>query len=94
MLARGHTPVLCCFKRATSAVPIVFTQVIDPIGAGIVASCLGPAATPPGLCRSEYPIGGKWLEVLKGLVPRVEPVGMMMDVVLSDQPRPGLANLQ
>jgi ABC-type uncharacterized transport system substrate-binding protein len=84
LLASGQTSVLA-FQRVTSSVPIVFTQVNDPVGAGIVATLSRPGGNITGFTPSEFSIGSKMLEVLKGLVPRLERVGVLLDAGLTDQ---------
>ena len=57
--------------QVTRAVPIVFTIVPDPVGAGFVDSLAGPGGNATGFTSFEYGIGGKWLELLKELAPKV-----------------------
>jgi putative tryptophan/tyrosine transport system substrate-binding protein len=51
ILASGSASV-AALQRITRTVPIVFANVIDPVGAGFVASLGSRVATPPGLARS------------------------------------------
>ena len=53
------------------AVPIVFLQVANPIGSGLVASLAHPGANLTGFTNFEPAIGGKWLELLKEVAPGV-----------------------
>ena len=55
------TPLL----QATRTVPIVFTTVIDPVGAGFVDSLARPGGNATGFMQFEYSLSGKWLELLK-----------------------------
>jgi hypothetical protein len=57
--------------QATRSVPIVFTQTPDPVGAGFVASLAHPGGNITGFINFEYSIGGKFLELLKEIAPRV-----------------------
>jgi len=52
-------------------VPIVFVTVIDPVGAGFVASLARPGGNATGFTNYEYGMSGKWLELLKEIAPRV-----------------------
>jgi putative ABC transport system substrate-binding protein len=58
-------------KRLTSMIPIVFTQVSDPVGSGLVASLARPSANISGFQNFEPAIGGKWLGVLKDAAPNM-----------------------
>ena len=64
ILANG-TPAVAPLLEATGTIPIVFVSVIDPIGAGFVASLAQPGGNATGFTIYEYSMGGKWLEVLK-----------------------------
>jgi len=70
ILATG-SPAVEPLHRATHSVPIVFLQVTDPVGAGLVASLARPAANITGFTNYEYGMSGKWLELLKEIAPRV-----------------------
>jgi putative ABC transport system substrate-binding protein len=70
ILATG-TPLAAALKRATTTVPVVFVQLADPVGSGIVASLARPGGNITGFANDEYSIGGKWLEVLKEAAPQV-----------------------
>jgi putative tryptophan/tyrosine transport system substrate-binding protein len=58
-------------KRLTSTIPIVFTQVSDPVGSGLVASLARPAANISGFQNFEPAMGGKWVGVLKEAAPNM-----------------------
>ena len=58
-------------RRATRTVPIVFVQVIDPVGAGFVESMARPGGNATGFMQFEYGLSGKWLELLKEIAPHV-----------------------
>jgi putative ABC transport system substrate-binding protein len=57
--------------EATRTVPIVFAQAIDPVGSGAVASMSRPGGNATGFTQFEYPLSGKWPELLKEVAPRV-----------------------
>jgi putative ABC transport system substrate-binding protein len=69
VLFAGDTPALTALRQATRSVPIVFTQVSDPVGGGFVASLARPGGNITGFMPVEPPIAGKWLELLKGIAP-------------------------
>jgi putative tryptophan/tyrosine transport system substrate-binding protein len=57
--------------QATRTVPIVFTSVADPVGAGYVDSLARPGGNATGFLVWEYSIAAKWLELLKEIAPQV-----------------------
>ena len=71
--------VLAQVRRATRTVPIVFVQVIDPVGGGFVESLARPGGNATGFMQFEYGISGKWLEVLKEIAPRVTRAAVIRD---------------
>ena len=65
--------------QATRAVPIVFTDVPDPVGAGLVQSLARPGGNATGFMLFEYGTSGKWLELLKQLSPSLTRVAVLRD---------------
>jgi ABC-type uncharacterized transport system substrate-binding protein len=65
--------------QATRTVPIVFTLVNDPVGAGFVDSLARPGGNVTGLMTTEYSVAGKWLELLKQIAPGVTRVAVLRD---------------
>jgi putative tryptophan/tyrosine transport system substrate-binding protein len=59
--------------------PIVFSQAIDPVGAGVVASLARPGGNVTGFMQFEYSLSGKWLQLLKELAPGVTRVGVLRE---------------
>jgi putative ABC transport system substrate-binding protein len=70
-------PVLAQLQRLTSTIPIVFTQVSEPVESGIVASLARPGGNKTGFQNFEAAIGGKWLEVLKEIAPDLKNAGVL-----------------
>jgi putative ABC transport system substrate-binding protein len=60
-------------------VPIVFVTVVDPVGAGFVDSLARPGGNTTGFELYQYSIGGKWLELLKQIAPRVTRAAVLRD---------------
>ena len=56
-------------QKATNAIPVVFVQVADPVASGFVKSLARPGGNLTGFTHFEYPIAGKWLEMLKEIAP-------------------------
>src|SRR6185312_6610734 len=69
--------------QVTRAVPIVFTIVPDPVGAGLVDSLARPGGNATGFTSFEYGIGGKWLELLKELMPSMTRVAVVRDTTIT-----------
>ena len=65
--------------QATRTIPIVFTIVADPVGAGYVDSLARPGGNATGFLVFEYSIVGKWLELLKEIAPRVTRVVVLRE---------------
>jgi putative ABC transport system substrate-binding protein len=72
-------PAVAALREATKTIPIVFTQVSDPVGSGFVANLARPGGNITGFQNFETAIGGKWLELLKEIAPRVRRVLYVYD---------------
>jgi len=64
-------------KHITQAIPIVFVQVSDPVGAGLVPSVARPGGNVTGFMNFEYSLSGKWLELLKQIMPQLTRVAVV-----------------
>jgi putative ABC transport system substrate-binding protein len=82
ILASGGT-VVGTLLQMTSTVPIVFTQTSDPVGGGLVASLARPGGNATGFALYDYDMGGKWLELLKEIAPRVTRAAVLRDPAIS-----------
>jgi putative ABC transport system substrate-binding protein len=65
---------LLALRQETRSIPIVFVQVGDPVASGLVASLARPGGNITGFTTFEHAMGGKWLEVLKEIAPRISRV--------------------
>jgi putative ABC transport system substrate-binding protein len=65
--------------QATRTIPIVFTIVPDPVGAGFVESLSRPGGNATGFLMFEYSLCGKWLELLKEIAPSVTRAAVLRD---------------
>ena len=65
--------------QATRSIPIVFTNVVDPVGSGYVASLSHPGGNATGFTQFEYRISGKWFELLREVAPSVSRVAVIRD---------------
>ena len=77
------SPVVGALQQATRAVPIVFVHVVDPVGAGYVASLARPSGNTTGFTAYEYSLSGKWLELLKEIAPGVTRAAVIRDPATS-----------
>jgi putative ABC transport system substrate-binding protein len=78
ILATG-TAAMAPLLEATHSIPIVFNNVADPVGAGLVDSLARPGGNATGFIQFEYTLSGKWLELMKQLVPGVTRVAVLRD---------------
>jgi putative tryptophan/tyrosine transport system substrate-binding protein len=79
LLAATGSATVAPLLQATRSVPIVFASVIDPVGAGFVASLARPGGNATGFLIYEYSMSGKWLELLKEIAPRVRRAAVLRD---------------
>ena len=84
LVAATGTATVAPLLQATRTLPIVFVVVIDPVGAGFVASLARPGGNATGFTMLEYGQSGKWLELLKEIAPE-----MTRAAVLRDPANPG-----
>jgi putative ABC transport system substrate-binding protein len=78
ILATG-TPALAPLLQMTRIVPIVFVQIADPVGTGLVESLARPGGNATGFSTIDYGTSGKWLELLKEIAPNVTRVAVLRD---------------
>jgi putative tryptophan/tyrosine transport system substrate-binding protein len=79
LVAATGTATAAPLLQATRTVPIVFVQVIDPVGAGFVASLARPGGNATGFTSFEYGLSGKWLELLKQIAPSMTRAAVLRD---------------
>ena len=73
------TPATSAVMRETSTIPIVFTQVSDPVGGGIVTNLARPGGNVTGFTLFEFSIGSKWLQTIKEIAPNVTRVAVLFN---------------
>ena len=75
----GNTPSVEALLRETRTIPIVFTNLSDPVGTGVVGSLARPGGNATGFAGWEYSLAGKWLETLKEIAPVVTRVALLFN---------------
>ena len=79
LVAATGTATVAPLLQATRTIPIVFVNVIDPIGSGFVASLAHPGGNATGFTIYEFSMSGKWLELLKEIAPGVTRAAVLRD---------------
>jgi putative ABC transport system substrate-binding protein len=82
ILAAGSQSV-AALLQTTRTVPIVFVNVIDPVGAGFVANLARPGGNATGFTPFEYSLSGKWLELFKEIAPNLTRIAILRDPALA-----------
>jgi putative tryptophan/tyrosine transport system substrate-binding protein len=81
VIVAAGTLAVTALQRDSHAIPIVFSSVSDPVGAGFVNNLAHPGGNVTGFMIFEYGVSAKWLELLKQIVPRLTQVGVLRDSV-------------
>ena len=79
LILSSVTPTTAALLQHTRTIPIVFATVSDPVGSGFVASLARPGGNVTGFQAMLGSLGGKWLELLKEIAPRVARVAMLFN---------------
>jgi putative tryptophan/tyrosine transport system substrate-binding protein len=82
VLLASATAVTTALVQTTRTIPIVFVNVVDPVGAGFVQSMARPGGNATGFIPFEYGMGGKWLERLKQVAPGVRRVAVLQNPIV------------
>jgi putative tryptophan/tyrosine transport system substrate-binding protein len=83
LVGASGTTTVAALLQATRTVPIVFAIVVDPVGAGFVASLARPGGNATGFTMFEYGMSGKWLELLKQIAPGVTRAAVLRDPAIA-----------
>jgi putative ABC transport system substrate-binding protein len=83
VILASASPAVVALQRATKTIPIVFVIVIDPVGAGFIASLARPGGNTTGFTLFEYGVAGKWLELLKEIAPGIIRVAVLRDPAIA-----------
>jgi putative ABC transport system substrate-binding protein len=79
VILANATPSVIALKSANRGIPVVFVNVIDPVGAGFVESLARPGGNATGFTVFEYGISAKWLELLKQISPNIARAAVLRD---------------
>jgi putative tryptophan/tyrosine transport system substrate-binding protein len=82
IVASGTTAVQPLLQ-VTRTVPVVFVNVSDPVGAGLVESLARPGGNATGFAQLEYNLSAKWLELLKQIAPSVTRAAVLRDPAIT-----------
>ena len=81
LIVTQNTPGTIATLQQTRVIPIIFVNVVDPVGSGLVANFLQPGGNVTGFISLESTIAGKWLELLKEITPSLGRVAFLFNPV-------------
>jgi putative tryptophan/tyrosine transport system substrate-binding protein len=73
------TPTTAALLQQTRTIPIIFSNVADPLGSGFVESFSRPGGNVTGFSSMEGSLAGKWVELLKEIAPHVRQVAFLFN---------------
>jgi putative tryptophan/tyrosine transport system substrate-binding protein len=79
VLVGTDTPTTKALRDATQTIPIVFVAISDPIGTGLISNLARPEGNLTGFTDFEYSMGGKWLELLKDIAPKLMHIAFLFN---------------
>jgi putative ABC transport system substrate-binding protein len=79
LILAQNTPTTLALLKQTTTIPIIFANVADPVGSGLVASLSQPGGNVTGFINIEGSMSGKWLELLKEMMPPVNRVAFLFN---------------
>jgi putative ABC transport system substrate-binding protein len=79
IILTGGTTATAALQRETRTIPIVFTNVSDPVASGIVPRLNQPGGNVTGFALLEATLGGKWLELLSEIAPGLKRAAIMFN---------------
>jgi ABC-type uncharacterized transport system substrate-binding protein len=76
----AHTsPATLALKSETHTTPIIFVAVTEPVAQGMITSLAHPGGNITGFTNFEFSMGGKWLQILKEIVPKTNQATVMFN---------------
>jgi putative ABC transport system substrate-binding protein len=79
LIVTSSTPAAAAILQQTHTIPVVFVLVADPVGSGFVASLPRPGGNATGFTPIVRSLGGKWVELLKQIAPRLARVSLLFN---------------
>ena len=79
VILSSSSPTTASLLQETRSIPIIFANIADPVGSGLVASLSRPGGNATGFMLFEGSLAGKWLELLKEIAPRVSRVAAVFN---------------
>lgn len=73
------TPAVTALVNETKTIPIVFVNIVDPLGRGFISNLARPGGNVTGFLNFEFSMGGKWLETLNRIAPAVKRVALLFN---------------
>jgi putative tryptophan/tyrosine transport system substrate-binding protein len=73
------TPAAIALRQETHDIPVVFVQVSDPTGSGLISNLAHPSGNFTGFLSFEASMGGKWVEVLREMAPSIARVALLFN---------------
>jgi putative tryptophan/tyrosine transport system substrate-binding protein len=85
VILASATAVTAALLQTTRTMPVVFVNVVDPVGAGFVQSMARPGGNATGFIPFEYGMGGRWSERLKQIAPGVRRVAVLQNLIVASR---------
>jgi putative ABC transport system substrate-binding protein len=85
VLVASASAATAALQQTTRSIPIVFVNVVDPVGSGFVASMARPGGNATGFTPFEYGMSGKWLELLKQIAPGVTRAAVLRNPIVASR---------
>jgi putative ABC transport system substrate-binding protein len=79
VILANSTPAVAALAKVTRSIPIVFAQIVDPVGLGYVESLARPGGNITGFTFVDLDLVAKWPEVLKEAVPALKRAALMFN---------------
>ena len=73
------TPAVTALVEETKTIPILFVNIVDPLGRGLISNMARPGGNVTGFLNFEFSMGGKWLETLKRIAPAIKRVALLFN---------------